>query len=107
MRPAYWSPDTARGQASTKGTELVVDFLASELALAPGMRVLDVGCGPGRHALSLARRSIAVHGVDRSAAFLELARNAAADERLLATFEQLDVRELEIEGEFDAAICLC
>lgn len=93
--------------AFTKGTEQEVDFLASELALAPGMRVLDVGCGPGRHALSLARRGVAVHGVDRSAAFLEIARKAAADERLPATFEQLDVRELDIDGEFDAAICLC
>ena len=34
----------------TYGTEQEVDFLVSELGLPPGSRILDVGCGPGRHA---------------------------------------------------------
>ena len=38
------------------------------------MRVLDVGCGPGRHAHLLAERGIAVHGIDISHRFVELAR---------------------------------
>ena len=33
----------------TKGTENEVGFIVDELGLQPGMRVLDVGCGPGRH----------------------------------------------------------
>ena len=33
-----------------------VDFLVDALGLGPGQRVLDVGCGPGRHAHALARR---------------------------------------------------
>ena len=69
------------------------------------MRVLDVGCGPGRHALALADRGIAVHGVDLSPDFVALAREAAGERP--ATFEVLDVRDLAFDGEFDAAICLC
>ena len=93
--------------AFTKGTEQEVDFLVDALALKPGMRVLDVGCGPGRHSLALARRGVDVVGVDHSPEFVRLARDAAATEGLSTTFEELDVRELDRPDEFDAAICLC
>jgi SAM-dependent methyltransferase len=73
----------------------------------PGDRVLDVGCGPGRHALALARLGARVVGVDRSPEFVELARDAARHEGLDACFVQLDVRDLAYDGDFDAVICLC
>lgn len=88
----------------TKGTRQEIDFLWAALDLQPGMRVLDVGCGPGRHAHELARRGIVVHGIDISAAFVELARANAPEG---ATFERLDARELAFDGEFDAVLCLC
>jgi len=93
--------------AFTKGTVQEVDFLVDALGLAPGDAVLDAGCGPGRHALELARRGIHVTGVDISEPFIELARDAAAAEGLeeLASFTVGDVRE--ITGVFDAALCLC
>jgi SAM-dependent methyltransferase len=107
-----WFNDIARflGQAYlrnafTKGTEQEVEFLVARLGLRAGMRVLDAGCGPGRHALALARRGIEVVGVDLSPQFVELAR-AAAD-GLPAAFLVDDVRNLAYESEFDAVICLC
>jgi len=93
--------------AFTMGTEQEIDFLVDALRLAPGMKVLDVGCGPGRHALALSRRGIAVHGVDLSPEFVALAREAAAVEDLPATFGEMDVRDLDVDGEYDAVICLC
>lgn len=93
--------------AFTKGTEQEVDFLVGALALEPGARVLDVGCGPGRHSLALARRGFVTVGVDASSEFVDLARTAAESEGLDATFEVADVRDLAHDGEFDAAICLC
>jgi SAM-dependent methyltransferase len=88
----------------TRGTEQEVDFLVEALDLQPGARVLDVGCGPGRHAAALARRGIRVHGIDVSARFVELATAAAPPG---ATFERLDARALPFEEEFDVALSLC
>lgn len=93
----------------TKGTKQEVDFLVEELQLEPGRhKVLDVGCGPGRHAHELARRGIDVHGVDLSATFVDLARrNTPPDAPGRATFEVQDARDLPYDQEFDAAISLC
>ena len=91
--------------AFTKGTAQEVTFLVDALGLEAGMRVLDVGCGPGRHAIELADRGIVVHGVDLSPDFVALAREGAGERP--ATFEVLDVRDLAFDAEFDAAICLC
>ncbi|MBW8826377.1 MAG: class I SAM-dependent methyltransferase [Acidobacteria bacterium] len=88
----------------TKGTAQEVDFLVDALGLMPGDRVLDVGCGPGRHCLELASRGIVAHGVDIAQRFVDLGRQAAVEG---ATFERLDARALAFDGEFDAAISLC
>ena len=110
----YWFDEVAEflgtaylRNAFTKGTEQEVDFLIDALSLEAGMRVLDVGCGPGRHSLALARRGFDVVGVDHSAEFIRLARDAASAAALAVEFEELDVRELDHSGEFDATICLC
>ncbi|HEX5614683.1 MAG TPA: class I SAM-dependent methyltransferase [Acidimicrobiia bacterium] len=104
---AYWAPSTTRVQAFTTGTEQEVEFLFDALALEPGMRLLDVGCGPGRHSLAFARRGLDVTGVDLSPDFVDLARAAARDEGLdHCRFEVADVRDLEAR-DFDAVICLC
>lgn len=93
--------------AFTKGTEQEVAFLVDVLGLTPGRRVLDVGCGPGRHGLALARRGMEVVGVDLSPAFVDLATAAATAEGLSARFAVLDVREMAFAAEFDAVVCLC
>jgi SAM-dependent methyltransferase len=102
----YLGPAYLRN-AFTKRTEQELDFLVDALRLEPGMRVLDVGCGPGRHSLALARRGYSVVGVDHSVEFVRLARDAAAAEALDVSFEELDVRDLERPDEFDATVCLC
>jgi SAM-dependent methyltransferase len=88
----------------TKGTEQEVGFLVGALGLEPGMRVIDVGCGPGRHAHALARRGLEVVGVDISQRFVDL---AAAGAPAGATFVRGDARSLAFAAEFDAAISLC
>jgi SAM-dependent methyltransferase len=94
-------------QAFARGTEQEVPFLIDALELRPGARVLDVGCGPGRHALALARAGFDVVGIDLSQEFILLAREAAAADGLDARFEVLDARELRFREEFDAVISIC
>jgi len=88
----------------TKGTEQEVGFLVDELALRPGMRVLDVGCGPGRHARALATRGLEVVGLDISARFVALAAEDAPDER---GTRRGDARTMTFDAEFDAVVSLC
>jgi SAM-dependent methyltransferase len=88
----------------TKGTEQEVDFLVDVLGLGPGRRVLDVGCGPGRHAHALGRRGVGVLGVDISRSFVEL---ACRDAPPGVSFLRADARALDFDAEFDAVISLC
>src|SRR5262245_53776900 len=81
-----------------------VDQLVGLLGVGPGARVLDLCCGPGRHALELARRGFAVTAVDRTAAFLERGRRRADAEGLAVEWVHADMRGFRRGGAFDAAI---
>lgn len=104
--PAHWFEPIAEHLGSaylrysfTMGTEQEVDFLVGALGLRPGQRVLDVGCGPGRHLHALRRRGVDAVGVDISARFAQLAAPHAL---------RGDARELPLRSEsVDAAISLC
>jgi SAM-dependent methyltransferase len=117
--PDHWFEPIARHLGSaylrysfTKGTRQEVDHLQSVfsrvLGAATPLRILDVGCGPGRHAHELARRGQSVHGIDVSERFVELARRTAPPG---ASFERADARLLatrdDLAGSFDAVVCLC
>ena len=78
-----------------------------ELADArPGMRILDLACGPG----NLSRRLAAmvapggeVVGVDLAGGMIELARRASIQN---ARFEVMDIERLDFaDATFDAAVC--
>ncbi|WP_239805461.1 SAM-dependent methyltransferase [Croceicoccus hydrothermalis] len=78
-----------------------VDALADRLALTPGDRVLEIGCGWG----FLARRLADRHGADVTAISLSdeqlaYARERAEEEALSIDFRRQDYRD--VEGQFDA-----
>lgn len=98
MGPAY------ERYSFTKGTEQEVDALVSLLGVEPGHRILDVGCGTGRHSRAFAARGYDVVGVDISPRFVDVANDRAGqNERYVLG----DARELEFDGEFDGVISLC
>jgi 2-polyprenyl-3-methyl-5-hydroxy-6-metoxy-1,4-benzoquinol methylase len=83
-----------------------VELILVQLELSPGARVLDVGCGPGRHTVELARRGYEVLGIDPSRAMIEAARARAAASDVAPDFRQVGGESFRAEREFDAAICL-
>jgi len=83
-----------------------VDFLERELRMEAPMRVLDLGCGHGRHANELAARGYEVVGVDIVQKFLEIAEGEARARGLPAHYVLGDIRGLPWVEEFDRAICL-
>lgn len=93
----------------TKGTAQEVRFVIEQLGLKPGDRVLDVGCGPGRHSLALASNGIKVVGLDISQRFVDLGNESAALSALEETVQFIkgDARNLPFNSEFDAVISLC
>ena len=91
----------------TKGTKQEIAFLLDLLALPKGARILDVGCGPGRHAVELARAGLDVVGVDVSRRFLDIAAERCRAAGVKASFFEVDARQMPFDDEFDAAISLC
>ena len=98
----------------TMGTAQEVQFLTEVLGLEPGMTVLDVGCGPGRHAVALAKAGIDVIAVDISERFLEVGEDVAVREGVSERIEwhRLDARRMfddpRVAGRgVDAAVSLC
>lgn len=91
----------------TGNTVREVDFVIEELGTAPGDRILDVGCGTGRHSVELARRGYAVTGVDQSPRMLAEARLAADRAGVKVEWVQADATRFAREAHFDGAVCLC
>jgi SAM-dependent methyltransferase len=77
-----------RGRDEPSNRELV-ERTADELAnvVAPPGPVADLGCGPGAHALALARRGYDVVGLDGSPRMVEIARTRAGRDKVAATFD--------------------
>lgn len=71
-------------------------------------RLLDVGCGTGEIAVSLAKKDLAVTGVDLSEDMLTVAQSKADKEKVNILFLQQDMRELAgFPESFDIATICC
>ena len=73
------------------------------MKLESGAAMLDLACGPGRHALELARRGFQVTGVDRNIEYLREARRGAEEEGLEVELVQEDMRQFSRPEVYDGA----
>src|SRR5687768_8455354 len=97
-----WSRlETPQGQLELlRGLEII------EREVPAGSTVLDLGGGPGRYSLALARRGDGVVLADPSPRQLELARSRAEAEGLSFPIVEADARELigHSDGAYDAVV---
>lgn len=91
----------------TQGTPGECDFIEKEIGFDKSARILDIGCGTGRHAIELTTRGYSVVGVDLSDSQLERAREKAVELGLEIDFRKHDARALPFDGEFDLALMIC
>ena len=92
----------------TQNTENEVNWMVKEYLTNPAMKILDVGCGTGRHAINLATKGYKnITGIDLSPSMISAAQAAAEAKKAKVDFRICDARELPFENEFDAALCLC
>jgi len=90
-----------------QGTAGECDFIEKEIARDKSLRIIDIGCGTGRHAIELTKRGYNVTGVDFSESQIKRAKEKAKEEGVAIDFQTQDARNLFFNGEFDLAIMLC
>ena len=95
--PLMFNSDTfARGEEEIEQLAALLD--------TPSGHVLDLGAGPGRHSLPLARSGYTVTALDTSAHLLDRLRQSAGD--LPIEIVQADMREFVREQAFDLVLVM-
>jgi len=90
-----------------QGTIGECDFIEQEINHDKSLKIIDIGCGTGRHAIELTKRGYNVTGVDLSESQIKRAREKAKEQGVEIDFQTQDARHLTFDNEFDLAIMLC
>lgn len=83
-----------------------IEFIDRALGLEVGSRVINLGCGFGRHSIPLAARKYDVVGVDASQRMLDAGVAIAERLGVRLSWVRRDMREISEIGSFDACVCL-
>ena len=94
-------------ESFAQGTVGECDFIEKEIGYNKATKILDIGCGTGRHSIELARRGYIVVGIDLSESLLKRAKEKASEQKLQIVFQKHDARDLPFLHEFDLVIMLC
>lgn len=94
-------------ESFTLGTEGEVAFIQKEIGNDKSKRILDVGCGTGRHSVELAKLGYKITGIDLSPAQIKRAKEKAETADVEVNFQIMDARKLSYSSEFDLVIMLC
>lgn len=99
--------DKYDNEVYVQGTIGECDFIEREIRHNKTSRILDIGCGTGRHSIELAKRGYKVVGIDLSESLLNRAKEKASELKIQIDFQKHDARKLPFGHEFDLAIMIC
>ena len=94
-------------ESYTKGTLGECDFFEKEIGYNKQIKILDIGCGTGRHSIELSKRGYLVTGIDLSDSQLKRAKEKANGLGLEIDFQKQDARKLNFVKQFDLVIMIC
>jgi 2-polyprenyl-3-methyl-5-hydroxy-6-metoxy-1,4-benzoquinol methylase len=94
-------------ESFVNGTVGECDFIEKEIGFNRQCRILDIGCGTGRHSIELTKRGYKITGIDLSESMLKRAKEKAGEQKLLIDFQKHDARNLPFSEEFDLALMIC
>jgi len=94
-------------ESFAQGTIGECNFIENEIGYNKSIKIIDIGCGTGRHSIELAKRGYDVTGIDLSSSLLNRAKEKALKLNLNIDFQLHDARKLPFENKFDLAIMLC
>jgi len=94
-------------ESFTRGTMGECDFIEAEIGYNKQAKILDIGCGTGRHSIELTKRGYRITGIDLSESLLKRAREKALEKKLDIDFLKQDARKLNYSKEFDLVIMIC
>jgi 2-polyprenyl-3-methyl-5-hydroxy-6-metoxy-1,4-benzoquinol methylase len=89
---------------TSERTESEVEFIVREMGMDYPMDVLDLACGFGRHANSMAALGHRVTGIDLTQGFLEIALNQAAAMGVQVDYRLGDMRTLSDQASYDRIV---
>lgn len=94
-------------ESFAQGTMGECDFIEKEINFNKALKIIDIGCGTGRHSIELAKRGYSITGIDLSDSLLEKARAKALQNGVSIDFLKHDARQLPFHKQFDVALMLC
>ncbi|HSN67560.1 MAG TPA: methyltransferase domain-containing protein, partial [Fusibacter sp.] len=104
MLAAHLNPDHDAASRNQQAIIKTVNHLFDSGILKKGMRVLDLGCGPGLYSELIQLKGATVVGLDGSENSIQYARERSERLGLGIDYHHMDFFEMPFENEFDVVL---
>ncbi len=98
---AHLDPDTERASRRMTEIDASVHWMSGSIGLAPGDKVLDLGCGPGLYTMRMAQQGFDVTGVDQCIRSIQHARERAQETGIDVDYQVMDILDIPWHEKFD------